>query len=634
MNPRQLLIGRDPECNLVVDAPSVSWHHAQLAIENGEYHLRDLGSTNGTWVNGRRVEQARVTTRDTLRVGEAAVPWARLLAQATGQAHSGLLLECVGIEVRGASPRPRLLLDGITFSARGGQLVAVIGPSGAGKTTLLKTLVGHTAPARGSILCNGASMTRRPEIVWSWVGYVPQEDIIHRELIARDALSFAVELRVPGPGNAADNARRVLAAAELCNLTPHLGKRISSLSGGERKRASVAVELLTQPPILIFDEPTSGLDPGLERSFMELCRRLADQGHLVIVTTHVTRSLSLCDRVLLISGGRTAFFGPPKHLAEFFGVDDPADVYGQLDSAKDWPEAFRQSALFRRHVARPISTVTPVPLPRSGRIADWARQCSVLLRRYVAVLQGDLRNSAFLALQAPVIALIIAAVFPRNSFAPGREMGHAASLVFVLVISALWFGTSNSAREIVKEKSIYFRERNIGLSIGAYLLSKLVPLVTIGVLQSLVLALVIGVRTDWYGDRGPDVVMAIWLVLGLTAAAGTALGLLISALATSPDQAISLTPIILLPQLVFSGVFKAVEEGGAVIRGVAKLAVSNWSFGVVGNLLGFDQTTRGTPAYRESFGRSLPEAACVLVIMFVALAVAAWAALASRRQQS
>jgi ABC-type multidrug transport system ATPase subunit len=627
-------IGRDPHCDIVLDSPSVSWRHAAISTTDGHYWIQDLGSTNGTWVNERRVEAAPLTMRDIIRAGDVTLPWTGILAWTQPEGEPGLVLECTSLGVH--APSGRALLRDVTFSAQGGQLVAIIGPSGAGKSTLVRSVVGQTNVVHGRVACNGADMGRSPEIVWSWVGYVPQDDIVHRELVLRDALSYSAQLRVPVDLGFSDSAKRVLRAADLCQLAPHLDKRIDALSGGERKRASVAVELLTQPPVLVFDEPTSGLDPALERSFMELCRRLADAGHLVLLTTHVTRSLGLCDRVLVLFQGEMVFFGPPRHLTAFFRVDEPAELYRKLGDGTDWATRFRQTPVFVKYVARPVSQNTPVPLPPSGKLGSGLRQWAVLLRRYLSVLQGDARNLAFLGLQAPIIAAVVALVFPEDTFRPSG-LRHSAALLFVMVVAALWFGTSNSAREIVKERSIYTRERTIGLDTGAYVASKALPLVALGFLQSLVLVLVVGVKTDWFGDAGSEAVLRIWLVLNVAAACGVGLGLCLSALATSPDQAISLTPVVLLPQLVFSGIFPAVEEGSAFTKLCTRLAAANWAFGALGHVLDLNGKAAECPAAvalkRRCFDHGVLESLFMLLVMFGMVSVLAWLALLLRRPQ-
>lgn len=631
----EILIGRDKSCDVVLDAPTVSSRHARLRVDGGSYMLEDMGSTNGTFVNGCRVDRAVVSTKDAVLLGDAALSWPLVLKRLQDRGQGGLLLECLGLEVRCSQGTRRALLQDVTFSATGGQLVALIGPSGAGKSTLLRTFIGQMRPSSGSVLCNGVGLGTSPEIMWNWVGYVPQDDIVHRELSLCDALTFASQLRTPRENDPAETARRVFSAADMCDLTRHLGKRIHTLSGGERKRSSVAMELLTQPPILIFDEPTSGLDPGLERSMMSLFRRLADRGHLVLVTTHATRSLELCDRVLVLADGRVCFFGSYSRMLWFFRVPDPGDLYERLQDPAGAADAFQRSPEFGEFVARPISGAEPTPLPASARPGSALEHLGVLLRRYTAVLRGDPRNVAFLALQAPIIAAVIACVFPADTFTEPSSMHHAAAMLFVMVMAALWFGTSNAAREIVKERSIYQRESILGIDSVAYLFSKAIPLCAIGVCQALLLMIIVGLRTDWYGSASAGANLGLWLVLSLVAGCGCALGLLVSAMASSPDQAMSLTPIVLLPQMVFSGIFAAIEQGGSVLKLLSRLSVSNWGYSAAGSILGVNDLLAGNrlTAGLQSDAFDRPTNAClgVLGCMLALLLAGAWVSLRTRR---
>lgn len=631
-----LYIGRDPACDVCLSDPSVSRRHARLVQDNSYYIIEDLGSANGTLVNGQRVAVCKVSPSDSVRLGDAVLPWPVVLSRFGGGQEGGLRLECLGVSVVTAGTPRRPLIREITFGAYGGQMIGLIGPSGAGKTVLLRTLVGQLPPTTGRVLCNGFDLALFPALVWTWIGYVPQDDIVHPELTVADALYYSARLRLRDKQELSETTRRVVRAAQLSGLSDQLHKPIRLLSGGQRKRASVAVELLTQPPIFVLDEPTSGLDPGLESEFMTLCRCLADQGHVVLFSTHVARSLHLCDRVLVLCGGRMVYYGPPSKLAAYFGVDEVEALYSKLTNPTVLETRFRESELFHRYVSRPLSSTRPTTQGSASwrRVGFW-RQLAVLTSRYAAVLRGDVRNVALLSLQSPVIAVVLVAVFPSDTFKVGEHLGHSVALLCLLTMAALWFGTSNAAKEFVRERSVYTREVTLGLNSCAYLLSKLLLLLLIGFLQSLVLVGFVGADTEWFGGAGGRGVLTVFLLLGLTSTAGAALGLLVSAFARSPDQAVSLTPIVLLPQLVFCGVFVAVEEAGPVMKALSWLAFSNWCFGGLGATLGlnelYESSLTTAVLRRASFDRSVPASFAILGVLFAVTTAIAYLALTARR---
>src|SRR5207302_5646603 len=245
------------------------------------------------------------------------------------------------------------LVQGVAFNGAQGSVVAVVGPTGAGKTMLLNALAGRFEIESGSVrLCGeeiagDAAASRR-------MGYVPQEDFLHPQLGLRRTLEYAAKLRLPSTLGAAERARRVDAALAELDLTAQADLPVSSLSGGQRKRANVAVELLSQPDVLILDEPTSGLDPGREKSVLAMLRTLADNGRTVLTVTHSPNALAACDRVLFLApGGRVAFFGPPEVAVSYFRNADPADVFLALDraSAQSWKERFRLHPAHEEYVA-------------------------------------------------------------------------------------------------------------------------------------------------------------------------------------------------------------------------------------------------------------------------------------------
>ena len=240
------------------------------------------------------------------------------------------------VEGVGVSAGGRHILDGIEITLHAGELCALIGPSGSGKSTLIRVLLGLREPDRGRVVMGASGSTSTAA-----VGYVPQEDALHRALTVRKELWYAAELRMPDVPPE-ERERRVAAVLGQVGLEDRSDVRIRRLSGGQRKRVAVALELLTSPPLLLLDEPTSGLDPGLEARTMSLLSDVADGGRIVLVATHAMQSLERADALCVLVRGHVAFFGPPREALSFFRVERYADLFHQLE--KQSPAAWRLSA--------------------------------------------------------------------------------------------------------------------------------------------------------------------------------------------------------------------------------------------------------------------------------------------------
>lgn len=682
-----LLVGRGSEADLILNRPEISRRHARLRSVGPETLLEDLRSANGTFVEGQRLKPGRpVRLEPGQRVafgpvelqflGDRLVPvpdpspeedrnFEEREEAGAGRHHcerrfigqgreirvevSGL---CQEVRRRG---QPLTLLHEVEFTAHPRELVAIVGASGAGKSTLIKALNGMWPAERGTVLYGGKSFNAGPNAFRSVIGYVPQEDIVHRELTVERVLQYAGELRLPAETPEPERQALINATLAELGLEHRRDARISTLSGGERKRVNIAVELLTRPSLLLLDEPTSGLDPGLERRVVALLRRLTEEGRTILFVTHATESIAQCDQVLfLATGGRVAFFGPPAAALEFFEVEEFAEAYlklaGSEDAETDWPERFRQSAYYqaslRRHEERPrdLPSLDTPPRPcapgAESPFRSGLRQLGTLARRYLDVIRGDARNLVILLLQAPFIATILSFLYKPNTFsndlatAPGAAppVKDAPELLFLMVIATLWFGTINAAREISKERPIYLRERLAGVRVWPYLLSKLTVLATLCVLQSGLLLGIIGARVPLTTD-GPT----WWLILGtlvLTSLAATLQGLLLSALAGSSDQAVSLVPVVLLPQVIFSGMLIGLSDLGP-LRAVANVMPGRWAYGGLAALTDLSDLYAQTGIARHAkdvFDTSTPGAMLALGVLGMACLVGTAAVLGRERR--
>jgi len=355
-------IGRLPENDVVVDDLLVSRHHAVLNCTPGGSYIRDLGSANGTYLNGQRVTQASVAEGDLIGVGHALLHLSgNRLVEYQDQGDVDLEAEDLVVTRDG-----RRLLDGVGLEVPQRSLLAILGPSGSGKSTLLGALAGTRPADTGRVRYGGRDLYDDYDELRQRIGLVPQDDILHPQLRVRPALSYAARLRFPPDVPRSDRDGRVAEVLDELGLAAQAEQRIASLSGGQRKRTSVALELLTRPSLLFLDEPTSGLDPGLDKQVMRTLRVLADAGRTVVVVTHSVLNLDTCDQlVVLAPGGRVAYQGPPERVLGYFGVADFAEVFLMLenDMSVDWPGRFRSSDLNRPAPLSPSHQPTPASAP-------------------------------------------------------------------------------------------------------------------------------------------------------------------------------------------------------------------------------------------------------------------------------
>jgi ABC-type multidrug transport system ATPase subunit/pSer/pThr/pTyr-binding forkhead associated (FHA) protein len=565
-----IVVGRDAACDLVLEDPVCSRRHALLERSpGGTWSIRDLDTTNGTYLDGSLIHQAELQPNATVVLGNTTLVFdgATLRSPPWALPGAGLRLDARSL-VR-QDDRGRRLLDDVSFSVLAGEFVAVLGGSGAGKTTLLGALNGLRPPSSGDLLFNGLSFYRHRAAFRSAIGYVPQDDIIHRELTVYSALVYAGRLRMPSDTDHDELERRVATVLADVGLTERRSLQISRLSGGQRKRVSIAVELLTRPPLLLLDEPTSGLDPGLDRQLMQLVDGLAAAGQTVVMVTHAVGNVDLCDRVLFLSpGGRVAFFGTPAEARDFFATDDFAEMYRSIDAETDpaaWRTRFEASAYYADNVVARRDALTAESRPGVPRSTTGSpptaphrpalRDLRILSQRYLEIVTRDRGNLLFLVGQAPAVAAMLWLVSDPRALVDPALWLDAQRLLFLMACAAAWFGIINAVREIVKEGAIYQREHSVGIGAGPYVASKLVVLGLLAMLQIVLLVGLVALRFEL--PRSGVVLpggLEVYVTLLLTAVVGMAFGLALSAVSSSPDRATSLTPLLLIPQIIFAGV--------------------------------------------------------------------------------
>lgn len=579
-------IGRKSDNDIIVPHNLVSRNHAIIESSNDEIYITDLNSTNGTFVNGKRVEKRRqLQIGDKVYVGQVQIiVYEDELSYFIYE--KGLQLDAIQIfkEVIDSSTGifggevKKSILNNINIQIKPGELVALVGGSGAGKSTLMDALNGFRPATSGKILINDDDFYTNYEAFKSILGYVPQQDIVYDTLTVQDMLTYAARLRMPEDVSEADIHDRVSEVITDVELNGREHVIIDKLSGGQRKRASIAVELLADPKLFFLDEPTSGLDPAMERHMMKLLRKLADQGKTIVLITHATANLHLCDHVAFLGyGGVLCYYGPPGNdCYHFFQTKDYADIYELIDQ-----EAHKWSKKWEGKYARSVQKSEQDQLidkePGRKKIRHKSghgllKQFQILSFRYMKLVMSDQQKTLFILLQAPLIAIFLGIVTESNAF---EYYETAKEVIFTIAAAAVWIGMLNSIQEIAKESTIYKRERAVNLKILPYLFSKMIVLSIVGFIQTLSFILVFMLFIDFPAtDLIGNLFVEIFITFFLTTITATAFGLLISSCFSNPDRAMGLAPVLLIPQLIFNGlVFKL--EGFTEV--VSYLVISKWS---------------------------------------------------------
>jgi ABC-type multidrug transport system ATPase subunit len=594
---RTIRIGRGLDNELVVSDLSVSRHHAELRqLQDGRYEIVDLDSHNGTYLNGQPIDRRLLGPQDIIGVGHSTF---RLVGDQleefvdTGEVSFSSRHLTVEVDFKGGK---KVLLNNVSFGVPEKSLVAVIGPSGSGKSTLLRALTGYRPADRGDVLYDGRNLYKQFAELRQRIGLVPQDDILHSQLTVRTALKYAAELRFPGDTEASERERRIDEVLTELHLEKRADNKITALSGGQRKRVSVALELLTKPSLIFLDEPTSGLDPGMDRDVMKMLRSLADEGRTVLVVTHSVAELALCDRLLVMApGGSVAFFGPPKEALHFFGYDTWADVFQAFENFPDhdWGGRFRGSVHYQMYSAdveavQAQSSQIEQEQTRPPKQQSWLSQLSTLVRRYVSVIASD-RGFILLSLLLPAVLGFVSMIIPSPAGlgpTPGSTPinPNASTILLIMAVGACFSGAANSVRELIKERVIYERERAVGLSRSAYLMSKVVVLGVISVVQG-VLICGIGFSTRAIPN---GVILASFPALEMTVPiillsfSSMMFGLVISSLVKTAEKTMPLLVMFAIVQVVFTGCLGFAIHGAAGLEQVAWLMPSRWAAAALG----------------------------------------------------
>ncbi|MEL6927076.1 MAG: ATP-binding cassette domain-containing protein [Cyanobacteria bacterium J06600_6] len=606
-------LGRSPNSTSAIelDAPTVSRLHATINPDGkGGYLLQDR-SSNGTFVNGNRLEKSyQLQKEDTIQIGPYVLLFTGEALELTN-ANNQIRIDAhqLTFQVKDAKGKTLTILNNVYLVLEPGQLVAFVGGSGAGKSTLMKALLGIAPISSGSVYLNGDNLRKNWPVYRSQVGYVPQDDIIHRDLTVEEVLRCACQLRLPPDTNIEEVIGNTLDQIKLSHVKNTL---VSSLSGGQRKRVSIGVELLADPKLFFLDEPTSGLDPGLDKEMMQLLREQADRGRTIALVTHATDNINICNRIAFMGlEGNLCYYGPPEEALSFFQrngghfedekFEDIADIYIELNKGKNkaaiaervsyWSNVYANSPEYKSYIQNSLSPgkenqqAAKSTSTKTG-ISPLA-QLSLLCKRYWKLVSRD-RTSLYLTLLAGPITIALTGLPLRDkqplSLSDTSSLTQASlalRLLFIFSCIAIWIGLSNAIREIVKEGAIYFRERLLNLGLLPYLTSKLVIRGGLALVQTILISLVVVLVFDVPQSELISWPLGFAITTFLTLIASTSLSLMLSAFVKTENEGNGILPLVMIPQIIFSGVLFTLDGWSGKL---SWLMLSRWSIGAYGSL--------------------------------------------------
>ena len=594
---KTITIGRAATNDVVINHVSVSRVHAIVTKEADGYYISDNKSLNGTYVNGNRI-----TGKTRLNIGDKIlIVSAKLYFDGNSVAYSvsndGLSVSAVNLskEVVNSGVK-KTILNNVSFNIESGSFVALVGGSGAGKSTLMDCLNGFRPATSGRVIVNGEDFYANYDSYKSIIGYVPQQDVVYKNLTVRQMLSYSAELRMPEDTSPKEREERINQVIKDVSLEGKENLRISRLSGGQKKRVSIAVELLADPKLLYLDEPTSGLDPGLDKSMMELLSSLSKKGTTIVLITHATTNITLCDKVVFMGmGGRLCYCGAPSGLLSHFEVEDIPDIYKKLSiaSGKDADKILESNALYFENKYKSVAnfdTEEALTRPKTAiakrKNVGEIRQLMILMRRYFKLISSDIFSMALMFGQAPIMLLILKVVLTNETF---DFHDKAKQFLFVVSSIATIMGVLNAFIEICKERDVFKREYAVNLSLKAYVLSKIIVLGIICFVQAVMLCVGINVMaklpaSDIMFGGFANCLISVYLVL----LASTAMGLLISAISPNTERATLYMPLIIIPQIVFSGLMFELE---GIKEYLSWFIVNRWGISSLGALFDIEGIT-------------------------------------------
>jgi ABC-type multidrug transport system ATPase subunit/pSer/pThr/pTyr-binding forkhead associated (FHA) protein len=617
-------IGRDASNDVVLNSPAVSSYHAQIERVGQRHRLTDLRSTNGTFVNDKRVEgDVWLQPSDVIRIGSFRFVMGE---DELGQYDESRGLRVDALDLNKWVRKDLNILKDISLAFKPREFVVVVGQSGGGKSTLVDAIAGYRPATTGVVLVNGTNIYSNFDVVQNEIGYVPQRDIIHYELTVYQALNYAARLRMPSDTSNKERHQRIMQVLEDLDLVERKDTPISRLSGGQIKRVSIGVELLTKPGLFFLDEPTSGLDPGTETAFMHLMRRLADQGRTIVMITHATKNVMLADKVVFLArGGYVAWFGAPEEALAYFNQyrserEQRAhemefdQIYAILDDtskgkAQEWAERYMQHPAYQKYIVEPLQSARTLMLKspkekKEGKVArpkgrprvSGFHQFLILSARNIKILSRD-RTSLVLMLLVPILVasldFFLAPAMGKHLY--DYNIGDAANAsvtTFLLAIDCLLVGGFSQMREFVKEADVYKRERLVNLKIFPYVASKAWVALLLSFYGAAVFVTIHFLAFDI--PATPLIIGFYFISMLLAVLAGSMNGLLASAISKSPSVAPLLMILLIIPQIVLSGSLAPLPEK------VTAIASTRWSFQDFLGLTGMGSDVASDPCWKLS----------------------------------
>ena len=552
---KTIFLGRGTNCDIVLNHGTISKVHASITLTpNNGYQIKDLGSTNGTYVNGRKIKTVEtIDFKDNIFIGRHQIT----LEAPSKNLSDELAITAIGIEKTYSNGVKGLKKMDLSIPSK--SIIAIMGPSGCGKSTLLKALNGDTPPTKGKVFLFNLELSENWQYLKTQIGYVPQDDIVHQQLTVEQCLYFTAKLRLD---NLSDQYidKKIDQVLEDLNILEKKKNLISNLSGGQRKRVSIAVELMTDPLIMFLDEPTSPLDPQTVEDFLDIMKKLSERGTTVLMVTHKPEDLGYMDEVIFMAeGGNIVYQGDTNKYKEYFNVKSVVSVFSQISgkTAEIWIRKYLNP--------RVLGSNSGFDFVKSTSEVSSIEQFSWLSKRYFKIKLNDRLNSSLLLAQAPIIALLICLIYEEVE----------SGFLFMIAISAIWLGAQNAAREIVSEQAIYKRERMFNLKILPYIFSKISVLSFFSIIQSAIFILILSIyynSSDKIVDINRPFVLFLWMIF--LSISSTFLGLLLSSIVRTSERAMTILPLILLPQIMLAGVISKISS--KAVEFISYFTLSRW----------------------------------------------------------